>query len=118
MEQVYHEFLPLNQLFKQLVSEWQVRRDDGSGDWKALVDSMEALHRDFLPLVERAACCVPRLEPYGTRFEAALQAMCEGDITMLAAPIKDSYHTVWFEFHEELITLTGRDRATEEAASG
>lgn len=116
MEQVYHDFLPLNQRFKQLVSEWQVNRDNG-GDWKALVDSMVALHRDFTPLVERAAGCVPRVEPYGTRFEAALQAMCDGDTTMLAAPIKDSYHTVWFEFHEELITLTGRDRATEEAAS-
>jgi pyruvate,orthophosphate dikinase len=35
---------------------------------------------------------------------------------MLASPLKDSYHTVWFEFHEELIALTGRDRAIEEAA--
>lgn len=118
LEQVYHEFLPLNQRFKQLVSEWQVRRDDGSGDWRALVVSMEALHRDFLPLVERASSELSRLSPYTVRFEAALQAMRDGDTSMLAAPIKDSYHTVWFEFHEELITLTGRDRATEEAASG
>ena len=117
IEQVYHEFLPLNQRFKQLVSDWQVNRDNG-GDWKALVESMDSLHRDFLPLVQRAAGCVTRLEPYAPRFEAALQALREGDTTMLAAPIKDSYHTVWFEFHEELITLTGRDRATEEAVSG
>lgn len=114
MEQVYHAFLPLNQRFKQLVSDWQVQRDNG-GDWKALVASMDSLHRDFSPLVHRAAGCVPRLQPYTVRFGAALTSMREGDTTMLAAPIKDSYHTVWFEFHEELITLTGRDRATEEA---
>lgn len=118
LEQVYQEFLALNQRFKQLVSEWQVRRDDGSGDWKALVGSMDTLHRDFLPLVERTSSEIPRLSPYTVRFEAAVQAMRDGDTTMLAAPIKDSYHTVWFEFHEELITLTGRDRGTEEAASG
>jgi pyruvate,orthophosphate dikinase len=35
---------------------------------------------------------------------------------MLAAPLKDSYHTVWFELHEELIILSGRSRADVEAA--
>jgi pyruvate,orthophosphate dikinase len=35
---------------------------------------------------------------------------------MLAAPLKDSYHTAWFEYHEELITLCGRDRAADERA--
>jgi pyruvate,orthophosphate dikinase len=29
----------------------------------------------------------------------------------------DSYHTVWFELHEELIGMAGRTRATE-AESG
>jgi hypothetical protein len=31
--------------------------------------------------------------------------------------LKDSFHTVWFELHEELIHLTGRDRASVEANS-
>ena len=34
---------------------------------------------------------------------------------MMAAPIKDSYHTLWFEMHEELIELCGRSRASEAA---
>jgi hypothetical protein len=29
----------------------------------------------------------------------------------------DSYHTIWFQFHEELIEMAGRTRA-EEAAEG
>jgi pyruvate,orthophosphate dikinase len=40
--------------------------------------------------------------------------LAAGDASMLASPLKDSYHTVWFEFHEELIVLSGRDRANEE----
>ena len=29
---------------------------------------------------------------------------------MFAAPIKDSYHTVWFELHEDLLLLSGNER--------
>ena len=35
---------------------------------------------------------------------------------MIASPLKDSYHTVWFELHEELMHLSGRTRAIEEAS--
>jgi pyruvate,orthophosphate dikinase len=58
----------------------------------------------------------PRLAVYGPRFDVAFDAFAAGDHSMLASPLKDSYHTVWFEYHEEMIALTGRDRATEEAA--
>jgi pyruvate,orthophosphate dikinase len=33
---------------------------------------------------------------------------------MLASPLKDSYHTVWYEYHEEMIHLVGRTRLEEE----
>ena len=49
---------------------------------------------------------------------ADLPQLQTGDLSMLASPMKDSYHTVWFEFHEELIALSGRDRAEEERAHG
>jgi pyruvate,orthophosphate dikinase len=35
----------------------------------------------------------------------------------MAAPLIDSYHTVWFELHEDLIFLANTTRA-EEAAQG
>jgi hypothetical protein len=40
-----------------------------------------------------------------------------GDTTWLARPIIDSYHTVWFELHEELIAASGLTRE-EEARAG
>ena len=34
----------------------------------------------------------------------------------VASPRVDSYHSVWFELHEDLILLAGRTRADEVAA--
>jgi pyruvate,orthophosphate dikinase len=75
---------------------------------------VEAIDAGLEPVLAANTAQVPRLEGYGPRFRAALEAMRDGDRTMLAAPLKDSYHTVWFEYHEELIALGGRNRADEE----
>ena len=48
-------------------------------------------------------------------YKRQAQGIARGDGSLIASPLKDSYHTVWFEFHEELIHLCGRDRATEES---
>ena len=114
----YLRFLPLNIRLKQIVSAWQAtsgsdRRDEA---WSEAVDSVEQLQADLHSLVEETAGHVERLQPYNRRFEAAIDAMRAGDESMLASPLKDSYHTVWFEYHEELIVLSGRDRATEEGS--
>jgi hypothetical protein len=39
-----------------------------------------------------------------------------GDTTWLTRPIIDSYHTVWFELHEELILAAGLTREDEAKA--
>jgi hypothetical protein len=39
-----------------------------------------------------------------------------GDQRFVASPRVDSYHSVWFELHEDLIRLSGKKRA--EATSG
>jgi pyruvate,orthophosphate dikinase len=39
-----------------------------------------------------------------------------GEHRYIASPTVDSYHSVWFELHEELILLAGRNRADEVAA--
>ncbi|MGB4862190.1 MAG: hypothetical protein WBO97_07000, partial [Tepidiformaceae bacterium] len=79
---------------------------------------MQTLHSSFRPVVEGVAEAVPRLRGYPRRFDSALAALASGDQSMLASPLKDSYHTVWFEFHEELIALTGRNREEEERQHG
>ena len=39
-----------------------------------------------------------------------------GQHEYIARPLIDSYHTVWFELHEELIEAAGLSRADEAAA--
>jgi pyruvate,orthophosphate dikinase len=129
LNRVYERFTELNARFKELVSTWQLHTsnaaptpetaptEDGqpAGDpWSAVVVSLTEIDAALHPLIEETAAQLPRLAAYAPRFRAALTALRAGDPSMLASPLKDSYHTVWFEFHEELIHATARDRATEE----
>lgn len=117
MNACYGRFMELNHDFKRLVSEWQLKgAEPTEDDWSKVVDRVASIHEGLTPLLGDACVLAPRLRSYTTRFVSALEAMRTGDRTMLASPIKDSYHTVWFEYHEELITLCGRDRAEEEKA--
>jgi hypothetical protein len=43
--------------------------------------------------------------------------MRAGDTSWFTRPLVDSYHTVWFELHEELIGAAGLTRE-DEASSG
>jgi pyruvate,orthophosphate dikinase len=115
LEDCYADFSPLNLGFKQLVTWWQTAgKDEGEAGLARLSSELRALHEVFLPIVGRAASAAPRLGAFAGRFEAAAAAVAAGDASMLASPMKESYHTLWFDFHEELIALSGRNRADEE----
>jgi pyruvate,orthophosphate dikinase len=79
-----------------------------------MLAGLQSIHEGLVPVVIASGGCCARLAAYSRRFERALVALSGGDASMLASPLKDSYHTIWFEYHEELIELSGRDRATEE----
>ena len=110
LESLYAEFLRVDADFKRLVTQAQLS-DASTGD---VFLELAALHEPFRELVSRVADAVPRLVRCGPRFDAALEQLRAGDRRYLASPLVDSYHTLWFEFHEELIQLSGRTRASEE----
>lgn len=118
-ERVYAQFGPINAEFKTVVSQWQLAKDGFASEEAAATARarVEELHAAVLPVVTAAADLVARLGAYGDRLEAALGLVRTGDMTWLTRPLVDSYHTVWFELHEELIGLAGRTRAGE-AESG
>lgn len=119
----YHDFTSLNATFKQLVTDWQLVGEDKPNDHTdaaydaAVISRLEGVHTDFRPLLERLIDLAPRLKMYPARFDAALTKIRDGDHSWLARPLIDSYHTAWFELHEDLIGLAGLTRA-EEAAAG
>lgn len=125
MESVYEDFCSHNDLFKQLVTDWQMRTDSDEqvlndhldADYDAaIINRLEALDEAIGPVFGQAVELAPRLGRYIDRFSAAFSKLQSGDGSYLASPLKDSYHTVWFEMHEELILLCGRNRADEAAA--
>jgi len=111
--ELYDQFMPLNDGFKEFVSGWQLS-EQAPADLAKVTAETQGLHQDFTAILAASVELVPRLTPYLHRFEFAIEALVGGDVSMLASPLKDSYHTVWFEYHEEMIHLIGRTRLEEE----
>ncbi|MBD0859798.1 hypothetical protein IA539_01015 [Gordonia sp. zg691] len=122
LSSLYEEFDDHNTRLKQIITDWQMKDGQPNDHTDAaydggVIDRLAALHDEFAPLVDRASATAPRLTTYSTRFAHAIEQLKAGDTSFVARPIADSYHTVWFEFHEELIGLLGLSRE-EEAAAG
>jgi hypothetical protein len=123
LAEAYEEFDSHNTTLKSVVKSWQMKdattlndHTDTAYDAK-VIEQLVAMHHYFQPLLQRMIDAAPRLAPFADRFGKAITALQGGDYTYVARPIMDSYHTVWFELHEELIGLLGLSRA-EEAAAG
>ena len=109
MQALYGDFCEVDPRFKSLVADLQLgklERDEAAAH-------LAPLHLRLQPLLDRASALLPRLSPYAQRFQEALQALQQGDPRYLASPLVESYHGIWFEFHEELIQSSGRSRAQE-----
>lgn len=123
LKKLYQDFDEINVAFKQLVTDWQLidgtRPNDHSdpGYDAVIVNRLADLHDRFNPLLNQLVHLVPRLTSYQDRFTSALEKVEAGERKWFALPLIDSYHTVWFELHEELIGLAGLSRV-EEAAAG
>ena len=126
IEPLLTEFHAANDELKQVIAAWQTREVDGDtvpndhadADYDAAVVGRlrTDVHPAIVPIIDVVASSEPRFARYADRLGGALAAVVEGDGQMVAHPIRDSYHTVWFELHEELIRLSGRNRADEAAA--
>jgi pyruvate,orthophosphate dikinase len=126
IEPVMDRFHVVNDAFKQVVTDWQMRTVDGAQTPNDHTDVAHdagitarlrtEIHAGIEPIIAEVSAADPRLGRYTARLVAALEAVEAGEADMFAHPLKDSYHTVWFELHEELIRLSGRNRADEAAA--
>jgi hypothetical protein len=118
----YADFLAVNAEFKALVTDWQLKdgqpntHDDTEYD-AAVLARLDNLHHRIAPILAAAAAQLARPGAYTTKLQAALEKVRAGETAWLSRPIIDSYHTVWFELHEELILAAGLTRESE-AKSG
>ena len=118
-------FRALDRRMKDTVTAWQVRAEgdepllndhsDAAYDMQVL-DTLAKLHADTLAWMASLVAAFARFRRYRSRLEHALAAARGGDQRYVTSPRVDSYHSVWFELHEDLIRLANRKRADEPTA--
>jgi HPt (histidine-containing phosphotransfer) domain-containing protein len=117
----YNDFRAVNADFKAAVTDWQLEGGEPNTHQDAEYDAavlarIDHVHQRVLPIIAAAAAQLPRLSAYSAKLQKALDKVKSGDTAWLARPLIDSYHTVWFELHEELISAAGVTREAEAKA--
>ncbi len=121
LSEIYRGFCAANAEFKAIVTDWQLREGrpndhtDAAYD-AAVLDRLDRIHDRVVPVIDRAAAQLPRLSSYRARLEHALSRIHAGDRQWFTRPLIDSYHSVWFALHEELLVAAGLTRAGEARA--
>lgn len=119
MQSAYDDFERVNEQLKSLITEWQTLEVGGTSmpndhsdpehDQK-IIDRLGDLHERAEPILDRLAAGLPRLSVWKKLLLAALEKAEDGDIDWVSDARCMSYHTAWFEMHEDLIRVLGRER--------
>jgi hypothetical protein len=122
VEAAYEEFLGLNRQLLTVCTEWQLRRDVGgtAPNDHADQDHDAAVISALVALDERSRTVLAMLHEVLERFGGhrrrlayALDRVVAGDHDWFTKPMFPSYHSCWFELHEDLLATLGRERHTE-----
>lgn len=115
----HERFEPVNSELKQVITDWQTMTVGGSRvandhsnaayDDKVIA-RLGAVHEKLKLILERLAQAVPRFGHYAHKLGAALIRAEDGDRAWVSDATLDSYHTVWFELHEDILRVLGRER--------
>lgn len=115
----YERFERVNRDLLALFTDWQtmpaggerITNEHTDADYdRAVIDRLGDLHDRGAKVLDRLAQMVPRLSVYADRLEAAYDKVLAGDTAFVSGVRVDSYHTVWFELHEDLLRMLGRTR--------
>jgi hypothetical protein len=68
------------------------------------------LHERAETVLDQLAGALPRVRIYRDKLLAALEKAEDGTIAWISDAKIESYHTLWFELHEDLLRLMGRER--------
>jgi hypothetical protein len=115
----YEGFERINRTLKQVITDWQTMtvrgthvandHSDRAYDEK-IIDRLSNVHDQVEPILKTLAGDLPRLAIYSKKLLYALEAAEEGDFEWVSDIRRDSYHTVWFELHEDLLRIMGQIR--------
>ncbi|MCB1746480.1 MAG: hypothetical protein H6977_02520 [Gammaproteobacteria bacterium] len=117
--EAYERFEVVNRQLLALMTRWQSRdiggatvaNDHADRAYDArVIDELGALHERAEPILQRFGDFEARLAVYFELLDAAYDRVLDGDGDYMSGVRVPSYHTLWFEMHEDLLRLLGRTR--------
>lgn len=118
----YDSFLGVNLELLGACTAWQLREVDRhqvANDHTdpaydgAVVARLRQVDQRIRPACDDLAAAMERFSGYGSRLQVALNHLESGQVEWFTRPDLDSYHSVWFELHEDLLATLGLERARE-----
>ena len=115
----YLDFERINVDLKGLITDWQTIRiagkivpNDHSNEAhdEQVMRRLAKLHDQAEKVVASLSKGLGRIAVYGKKLEEALEKAECGQIEWVSDAKIESYHTVWFELHEDLLCIMGEQR--------
>lgn len=117
----YQRFLDLNPKLLQISTDWQIRRfgssqsmnDHSDPDYdNKVLSRLIRIDDKAQPICTDLANSLLRFGLYADRLTKALDRSLAGESAYVSDNL-DSYHTVWFQLHEDLLRTLGISREEE-----
>jgi hypothetical protein len=105
IERWYSRFETLNDQFIKAVSDWQKNDEDE----KAKAKVLKVVER-LIKALGDITSAIPRYQSYVRRFTESVGRVDRGEREYVCGPSIDSVHTIWFELHEDILSVLGRPR--------
>jgi len=115
----YEGFEKVNGHLLALITDWQTipagdarvpnEHDDADYD-RRIIDRLGDLHDRAAVVVGRCAGSEPRIGRYLERLDLAYDRILAGEVDHVSGVQVESYHTIWYELHEDLLRMLGRTR--------
>jgi hypothetical protein len=116
-------FVPLNRRFTTACTSWQVRpvpgdpmalNDHTDYRWdQRVVATLTSVERSFAQVAATLAGRLERFDGYADRYSAAMTKVRAGSRRWVDSPEVDSCHTVWIQFHEDVLATLGIPRGSD-----
>ncbi len=116
----YNSFEHVNIELKSLITDWQsvnvggqtVANDHSDKSYDmAIIDKLGGIHDRVEMILAKLSQGIPRFSFYTAALTQALERAEAGEIEWVSDVKIESYHTLWFELHEDLLRITGNQRA-------
>jgi hypothetical protein len=116
----YDGFERINGALKQLITDWQtvvvggerIPNDHRDKEYdRTIIDRLGDLHERAETVLDQLAGALPRMRIYREKLLVALERAEDGTVAWVSDAKIESYHSLWFELHEDLLRLMGRERA-------